>query len=402
MVERQRLLLSSRSLLLVLQVLALAMLRSVRGLRKHVVVVGSKSGGATRLFGYKVVFLGTPDVAARSLELLQQASSRSELFEVVAVVSQPPAPSGRNKKLTPSPVHALAESLQIPLYTPESAKDEGFLSALEALSPDLCVTAAYGNFLPKRFLAIPKFGTLNIHPSLLPKYRGAAPVQRCLENGDAVSGVSVAVTVLKMDAGPLIRQVQVPLSGEEKAPEFLLQMFETGTEALLSALPSYFAGTIDKVPQDDAQACPAAKLNVTEARVDFSSMSASAVHNRCRGFAGWPGIWTTLRVGDSNDGSVERVKIITTTVLEGKGRPNTEEAAETPPTTTVSNACELVKLVGKDGVKRDLLRVVCADGSVLGILELQPPSKKVMDARSFINGLRGAPLSWVRPEDSTD
>lgn len=381
-------------LLVAVVLLTVAMLRSVYGLHRHAASI-TRSGDrrAQRLFGYKVVFLGTPDVAARSLELLQQASSGSELFDIVAVVSQPPAPSGRNKKLTPSPVHALADSLKIPLYTPESAKDEVFLSALEALSPDLCVTAAYGNFLPKRFLAIPKFGTLNIHPSLLPKYRGAAPVQRCLENGDAVSGVSVAVTVLKMDAGPLIRQVQVPLTGEEKAPEFLLQMFEKGTEALLSALPAYFAGTIDKVPQDDAQTCPAAKLNVTEAHVDFSSMSALAVHNRCRGFAGWPGIWTTLRVGDAKDGSVERVKIITTTVL---GEKVCEEAA------TTTTAVELRKVVGKDGVKKDLLRVVCADGSVLGILELQPPSKKIMDARSFFNGLRGLPLSWVKREEGEE
>jgi hypothetical protein len=135
----------------------------------------------------RVVFLGTPDVAAKSLEMLAAASKTRNDFEVIAVVSQPPAPAGRNKKLTPSPVHKLAEELNLPLMTPESAKDEEFLSKLEALQPDLCITAAYGNFLPKRFLAIPKLGTLNIHPSLLPKYRGAAPVQRCLEVFDWVN-----------------------------------------------------------------------------------------------------------------------------------------------------------------------------------------------------------------------
>ena len=343
-----------------------------------------------RLFCTKrVVFLGTPDVAARSLQLLHAASLEkkggADHFDIVAVVSQPPAPSGRNKKLTPSAVHALAESLRIPLHTPDSAKDEAFLGMLEALSPDLCITAAYGNFLPKRFLAIPKYGTLNIHPSLLPKYRGAAPVQRCLENGDAESGVSVAVTVLKMDAGPIIRQIRVPLTGKEKAPDFLMSMFETGTEALLSALPSYFAGTIDKTAQDDTQASPAAKLNVSEARVDFSTMSAMTVHNKCRGFAGWPGIWATFRVEGVSE---ERVKIITTAVLPAEGKPSE----------TCSGKCELMKqAILEDGSKRDLLKVVCADGSVLGILELQPPSKKVMDAKSFVNGLRGAGVSWVAP-----
>ena len=128
----------------------------------------------------RIVFLGTPDVAAKALELLVEGSKAGKNgstdpnydgFEVVAVVSQPPAPAGRKMKLTPSPVQILAESLNIPVHVPAKARDEQFLAMLEELKPDLCVTAAYGNFLPKRFLAIPKFGTLNIHPSLLPKYR---------------------------------------------------------------------------------------------------------------------------------------------------------------------------------------------------------------------------------------
>ncbi len=155
----------------------------------------------------RVVFLGTPDVAAKSLEMIVEGSKAGKAgsddpdydgFEVVAVVSQPPAPAGRKMKLTPSPVQVMAESLNIPLYIPTKAKDEDFLAMLEELQPDLCITAAYGNFLPKRFLAIPKHGTLNIHPSLLPLYRGAAPVQRCLERGDAVTGITVAETVLKV------------------------------------------------------------------------------------------------------------------------------------------------------------------------------------------------------------
>ena len=131
----------------------------------------------------KLVFLGTPECAARSLEILSTASSEVG-YDLVAVVTQPPAPSGRNKKLTPSPVHILADKLQIPVLCPEKAKDPVFLESLRILQPDLCITAAYGNFLPTTFLQIPKLGTINIHPSLLPKYRGAAPVQRCLENGD--------------------------------------------------------------------------------------------------------------------------------------------------------------------------------------------------------------------------
>lgn len=168
---------------------------------------GNDNGGGKR----KVVFLGTPDVAAISLELLLQASrtgesSQGAAFEVVRAVSNPPARAGRKKTLTPCPVQTLAESEGIPVMTPTTARDEAFLAELEALQPDLCVTAAYGQFLPRRFLDIPKCGTLNVHPSLLPRYRGASPVQRCLEAGDAETGVTVAFTVLKMDAGPVVKQ----------------------------------------------------------------------------------------------------------------------------------------------------------------------------------------------------
>lgn len=163
-------------------------------------------GGASQR--KKVVFLGTPDVAALSLEMLLKASRRGDGggFDVVRVVSNPPARVGRKKVLQSCPVQTLAESEGIPVMTPTTARDEGFLSEMEDLHPDLCITAAYGQFLPKRFLNIPRFGTLNVHPSLLPLYRGASPVQRCLEAGDSKTGVTVLFTVLKMDSGPIVRQ----------------------------------------------------------------------------------------------------------------------------------------------------------------------------------------------------
>lgn len=172
----------------------------------------------------KVVFLGTPDVAAISLELLLQASREGGegrgLFEIVRAVSNRPARSGRQQIMRRCPVHTLAETEGIPVMTPSTARDETFLAELEALQPDLCVTAAYGQFLPQRFLDIPKFGTLNVHPSLLPRYRGASPVQRCLEAGEAETGVTVAFTVLKMDAGPIVRQrVRVGCGNLNKDPQ---------------------------------------------------------------------------------------------------------------------------------------------------------------------------------------
>ena len=285
--------------------------------------------------------------------------------------------------MTSSPVQLTAEELSIPVFSPEKAKDEDFLVALESIAPDLCITAAYGNYLPKRFLAIPKCGTVNIHPSLLPKYRGAAPVQRCLEAGDGISGVSLLFSVSKMDAGPIIRQHECALSGQEKAPEFLVDMFSVGANILLEALPSIFSGEVKNqvIVQDESQATSADKLSPDDARTDFSTSSALQVHNKARGLAGWPGLWSTftLTVDGEIESEPQRIKIITTTVLKD---------VESSTTTNVS--------VVKDG-KRDLLQVVCGDGSVLGIVEVQPPGKKIMPVRDFVNGLRGASIKWTVP-----
>lgn len=323
-------------------------------------------------------------MAAECLRILHSAAAHSESdFNIVAVVTQPPAPAGRNKKMTPSPVQVVAEQLSIPVFSPEKAKDEEFLSALQTIAPDLCITAAYGNYLPKKFLSIPKCGTVNIHPSLLPKYRGAAPAQRCLEAGDAISGVSVLFTVQKMDAGPIIKQHIRTLTGQEKAPDFLAEMFSVGAGLLLDAMPSIFNGQVKDtlIEQDEAEASSADKLSPLEARTDFSVLSAGRVHNKARGLAGWPGLWSTFTITPEGEpeSAPQRIKIISTTVLG---------TALSPPTREVT--------VVKEG-KNDILRVVCGDGSVLGILELQPPGKKVMAARDFVNGLRGAAIQWTVP-----
>lgn len=277
----------------------------------------------------KVVFLGTPDVAASCLQRLYAASATkvpASCYSIVAVVTQPPAPAGRNKKLTPSPVQLAAEQLGLTLLSPESAKDPDFLAALEAMAPDLCVTAAYGNYLPKRFLAAPKYGTVNIHPSLLPKYRGAAPVQRCLERGDPTSGVTVLYTVTKMDAGPIVAQHTVTLTGDEKASDFLSAMFDEGSNLLISAMPSLFDGSVATREQAEADATAADKLSPLDARTDFSAATARQVHNKCRGLAVWPGLWSTFQIATGDDAGADeaawsgveaqRIKIITTTVLE--------------------------------------------------------------------------------------
>ena len=334
--------------------------------------------GATRK--RRVVFLGTPECAKEVLaRVLDAADGRESAFEVAAVVSQPGRPRGRGRKsdeAAPSPVAELAlrrGMAEDRVLCPEKANEEWFLDALRALDVDLAVTAAYGNFLPQKFLDIPKLGTLNIHPSLLPQWRGAAPVQRALESGQSETGVSVAYTVLKMDAGPVLRQVTRPLKGDEKAPDLLTELFETGVGALLEELPSVFAGdaAARAVPQGEETLSHAAKVSPEEGELDFTKQSALECHNKVRAFAGWPGTKATLKIKANGDEEAKEVvlKIITTRVsTEGD-----EKAAN-----------------GQVEVTKKVLRVPCAGGGWLEVLEVQPPGKKAMPANAFINGIKGS------------
>ncbi|CAM9380448.1 unnamed protein product [Ectocarpus fasciculatus] len=345
----------------------------------------------------KVVFLGTPEIAASSLGLLLEASRQGKGgaggFDVVRAVSNPPARTGRKKVLQPSAVQALADSEGVPVMTPATARDEEFLAGLEELQPDLCITAAYGQFLPRRFLDIPKFGTLNVHPSLLPLYRGASPVQRCLEAGDAETGVTVAFTVLKMDAGPVVRQTVRELDGSEKAPELLQELFLEGTKQLIDCLPGVWDNTVEKTPQDDAAAVKAAKISVDEARCCFKTTSATTIHNKVRAFAGWPGTWAMFSWGkEGTDSEARKVKLITTAVAD----PTAGDDADGGTIEETSVAERQVVMKG------DALELTCSDGSVLRVLELQPLNKKVMSAKAFANGLRGDEMRWVELEPLVD
>lgn len=314
----------------------------------------------------RVVFLGTPEVAAHSLSLLLDAK---DVVDVVGVVTQPPAPKGRKKVLCPSAVDDLARQRGLEVLSPVKAGDKEFLERLRDLEPDVCVTAAYGQYLPLRFLSIPPLGTLNIHPSLLPKYRGASPVQRCLEAGDSVTGVSVLKTVQKMDAGPILAQIERTLDGSEQAPELLMELFGTGTHALIQSLPRVLDGTAEFAEQDDSLATAAMKIAPEEAACCFQESSAIKVHNKVRGFAGWPGAWSIFRMGEPAEAA--KVKLVKTSV----GVPGQQHG----------RSVEL-----RDGA----LELSCSDGSTLRIHSLQPPGKRAMDARSFFNGLRGQNLEW--------
>jgi len=355
----------------------------------------------------KVVFLGTPDVAARSLEQLHSAAEKSSgSFEVSCVISQPAQMMGRGKKrvLTPSPVEAMATTLGIPVLSPEKAKDEGFLQSLEAMCPDLCITAAYGQYLPKRFLNIPRCGTLNIHPSLLPRWRGASPVQRSLEAGDEETGVSVLWTVSKMDAGNIAAQERKVLAGSEKAPELLNELFATGTRSLIELLPRVWSGECTpstSKPQAEEGVVAADKITVEEAQVNFSVDTARDIHNKVRGFAGWPGVVAYLSGGDTEE-TPERYKLVTTRVAA------IEDLAET---TSFSADTASMPWTNDVIVERGRMFILSAPDSkeaaapyelfsVLEVLEIQAEAKKAVNAKAFTNGLRGKKLRWLPLESN--
>ncbi|PXF41648.1 Methionyl-tRNA formyltransferase [Gracilariopsis chorda] len=334
---------------------------------------------AARSAPKRVVFLGTPQIAANVLKKLYAASKQSKPeYELCAVVTQPPASQGRKRVLTKSPVHIVAEQLGIsPILTPVRAGEQDFIDSMTHVHPDLCITTAYGKFLPQKFLDLPKFGTLNIHPSLLPHYRGAAPVPRALEAGVEKTGVTILYTVLKMDAGPIVAVKERELDGSEQTPELLEELVDVGADTLLNVLPSIWEGSAQMCEQDDSQASHAPKLSKDEARLSFTE-NAILNHNKVRALAGWPGTWADFSVGESDNAEAIRLKIGKTTVLRREG-----------------GICFDIHDVSHDAEKNALV-ITCGDGSRLGLLTVQPPGKRLMDAGSFWNGLRGRPLQRKR------
>lgn len=264
----------------------------------------------------KIVFLGTPDVSALCLEILSK-NTEALNYEIVGVVTQPPTPSGRSLAVKKSPVHKLAEALSIPIYCPVKANESDFIQTMSEIDIDLCITAAYGNYLPKSFLKLPRFGTVNIHPSLLPRYRGASPVQSCLLAGDRTTGVTVLFSVAKMDAGPILGQVDYALTGEENASVLLPNLFKKGTELLLELLPNILTGCANSTIQDEKEATLAPKISAIDSLVDLTEFTATEVHNRVLAYSEWPGTHCILRF-ENNDQPPVRVKLLTTAVIQGE------------------------------------------------------------------------------------
>jgi len=239
----------------------------------------------------RIVFGGTPDVAIPSLDAL--ADSRHEL---VAAVTRPDAPSGRGKRLTASPVAQRAVELGIEVLKPQRPRDEEFVSRLTQIAPDCCPVVAYGALLPQRVLDIPRQGWVNLHFSLLPAWRGAAPVQRAILAGDQITGATTFRIVLELDAGPIFATITEPVRPDDTAGDLLHRLSLSGARLLVDTLDGIQDGTLTPTPQPetDAQVSYASKINVEDARIDWTQ-PAEVVDRLVRACAPAPGAWTTFR-----------------------------------------------------------------------------------------------------------
>jgi methionyl-tRNA formyltransferase len=239
----------------------------------------------------RIVFGGTPDVAIPSLDSL--VASRHELL---AVVTRPDAPSGRGKKLTASSVAQRAVELGIEVLKPQRLRDEEFMNRLREFAPDCCPVVAYGALLPQAVLEIPRHGWINLHFSLLPAWRGAAPVQHAIMAGDQVTGATTFQIVLELDAGPIFASVKEPIRPDDTAGELLHRLSLSGARLLVDTLDGIEDGTLAPTPQPatDAQVSYASKINVEDARIDWTQ-PAEVVDRLVRACAPAPGAWTTFR-----------------------------------------------------------------------------------------------------------
>ena len=300
----------------------------------------------------RIVFMGTPDFAVGSL----QALCESGKHEILAVVTQPDRPKGRGNKLLQTPVkeYALAQGLTV--YQPQKVKTPEFVELLHELQPELIVVAAFGQFLSKEILELPKYGCINVHASLLPKYRGAAPIQYAIIKGEKESGVTIMQMDIGMDTGAMLDKVVVPIEENTTMGELHDALREQGAALLLEVIDKIAAGTAVAEPQDDAQATYATLLDRSMEHIDWSK-TAQEVHNLIRGFNPAPSTFTKLPNGKG---------------LKIWGSKMTDKNSAAAAGTVIET--------GKHS-----FFVACGEG-VLEITEVQPESKKRMPAQVFLNG----------------
>lgn len=296
----------------------------------------------------RVVFMGTPDIAATCLKKIL-----ADGFDVVGVYTQPDRPKGRGMKLVASPVKEVAVAAGIPVFQPENFREEETVEQLRALQPDICAVVAYGRILPQKVLDVPKYGCINIHASLLPKYRGSAPYQWAVLDGLTETGVTAMYLTREMDAGDIIDISKTPIGENETAGELLEHLAVLGAELLSRTLTRFESGKVPATPQDAAGVSYAPMLDKSMCPIEWTK-TAQQVHNHVRGLHPWPVATMELQG--------KTFKVHATRVVEGSGKPG-----------------EIL------GLTKTGLRIACGEGAV-EIISLQAEGGKRMAAPDYFRG----------------
>lgn len=300
----------------------------------------------------RIVFAGTPDFAASSLQALLTSE-----HEVIAVYTQPDRPAGRGRKLTPSPVKKLALEHEIPVYQPLSLKGEAEQAELAALEADIMVVVAYGLLLPKAVLDTPRLGCINVHGSLLPRWRGAAPIHRAVLAGDELTGITIMQMDVGLDTGDMLYKIEMPIAADDTSGALHDRLAEQGAEALVAALALISKGEAEPEKQDDSLANYAHKLEKQEGEIDWSR-SAVEVERQIRGLSPWPVAYCGL------DGKTMRIW----------GAKASDEVSDQPAGAIAE-------------VTKKTLRIACGEGSLL-LTKVQLPGGKPLDTAAVLNAKR--------------
>jgi methionyl-tRNA formyltransferase len=310
----------------------------------------------------RIIYFGTPGFAVPSLTRLLPSS-----HTVVQVVSQPDKPKGRGHRLVPTPVKETALAAGVPVSQPERLRDDEFLRSMSALEPDLGVVAAYGKLLPEALLGIPRLGMINVHGSILPRWRGAAPVHRAVISGDSETGITIMRVVKELDAGAMLAIRRRPIGPDETSVEVEHDLARIGADLLIETVDALAIGSLTETPQPEEGITYASKLTKEESAVSWTE-PALRIHNLVRGLQPWPLVAARL--------AGARV-LIHRTALTG-------EVAEAPAGTVVA-------------ASGDTLAVAAGDARVLRIVSLQPEGRRVMSARDFLASRRIEPGEPVLP-----
>ncbi|MBX7067247.1 MAG: methionyl-tRNA formyltransferase [Parachlamydiales bacterium] len=297
----------------------------------------------------KVVFFGTPEFASECLKFLLEHN-----IHIIAVVTQPDRPQGRSLKVTPSAVKTLIleKAPHIPIFQPEKASEPAFLEAMANLKPDLFVVVVFGQILPQKLLDVPTLGSINVHPSLLPKFRGAAPIRRALMEGETETGVVIQKIVRQMDAGDLLAVAKMDVPPDMNHGELEEKLLDKSKSLLLDVVRRYEQGEPAGTAQDHTKATFASKINTEEGEIHWNE-PAQKIHNKIRALAPRPGAWVQTSQG-------KRLKILRSKLAKGNGKPG--------------------EMLSSDGI------VACGEGAIQ-LIEVQPEGKKPMSAAEWARGI---------------